>query len=77
MKLKSKYNIMDKVRVKIHYQNDSRTEVEAIIRGIDLNGDTDEVKYKIWFEPEEFHKKQGCIGCICYVKQDDILELIK
>lgn len=25
-----KYNIMDKVRVKIHYQNDSRTEVKQL-----------------------------------------------
>lgn len=70
-----KYNIGDKVRTKISYKNDSRTEVEAIIRGIELENETDKVKYKIWFEPDKFHKKQGSTGCCGYINQDDIIEL--
>ena len=70
-----KYNIGDKVRTKIHYLNDSRTEVEAVIRGIELENETDKVKCKIWFEPDEFHKKQGSTGCYGYINQDDIIEL--
>lgn len=70
-----KYNIGDKVKTKIYYQNDSRTEVEAIIRGIELEDETDNVKCKIWFEPDEFSKNQGCTGCSGYVNQDDILGL--
>ena len=57
------YNIGDKVRTKIHYQNDNRTEVKAIIRGIELDNNTDAVSYKIRFEPDEFDKNQGCTGC--------------
>ena len=70
----NKFNIGDKVRTKIHYQNDSRTEVEAIIRGVELEDDTDNVRYKIHFEPEEFDKGV-CTGCTGYVNQDDIIEL--
>lgn len=72
-----KYNIGDRVRTKIHYQNDSRAEVEAVIRGIVLEDGTDKVKCKIWFEPDEFHKKQGSTGCSGYINQDDIIELCK
>lgn len=53
----NKYNLCDKVRTKIHYENDNRKEVDAFIRGIELVDGTDEIRYKIWFEPEEFHKK--------------------
>lgn len=70
------YSIGDRVKTKIHYQNDSRTEVEAVIRGIELEDKTDNVRYKIGFEPDEFHKKQGSTGCCSgYVDQDDILGL--
>ena len=69
-----KYNIGDKVRTKIHYMNDKRTEVDAVIRGINLD-DTDTIKYKIHFDPDDFHKKQGSTGCEGYVDQNDILEL--
>ena len=31
-----KYNIGDRVKAKIHYKNDTRSEVEAVIRGIDV-----------------------------------------
>lgn len=34
--VKNKYNIGDKVKTKIHYQNDKRKEVEAIVLGIEL-----------------------------------------
>lgn len=30
----NKYNLSDKVRTKIHYENDNREEVDAFIRGI-------------------------------------------
>lgn len=69
-----KYNIGDKIRTKIHYQNDKRTEVEAIICGVELYDETDEVRYKIWFEPNDFDKKCGATGhCIGYVDQNDII----
>ena len=71
-----KYKIMDKVKTKIHFQNDKRKEVEAIIHGVFLDDDTDEIRYKIWFEPDEVHKKQGSTCCTGYVQQDDILGLI-
>ena len=71
----NKYNLGDKVRTKIHYENDKRTEVDAIIRGMEIIDETDNIKYKIWFEPEESSKKQGWTGCIGYVDQDDILGL--
>ena len=32
----NKYNLSDKVRTKIHYENDNREEVDAFIRGIEL-----------------------------------------
>ena len=70
----NKYNLGDKVRTKIHYDNDKRKEVDAIIRGMEIIDETDNIKYKIWFEPEESSKKQGCTGCIGYVDQDDILD---
>ena len=70
---KNKYNIGDNVRAKIHYQNDTRTEVDAVIRGIELDDKTNEVRYKIWFEPDDFDKEQGCTGCHGYIGQDDIL----
>lgn len=70
------YNIGDKVRTKIHYLNDKRTEVEAIIRGVELDDKTNIIRYKIRFEPEEFSKKQGCTGCHGYVDQNDIISII-
>ena len=42
---------------------------------MEIIDETDNIKYKIWFEPEESSKKQGCTGCIGYVDQDDILGL--
>lgn len=69
----NKYNLCDKVRTKIHYENDNRKEVDAFIRGIELVDGTDEIRYKIWFEPEEFHKKLGSTGCTGYISQEDII----
>lgn len=72
--MKNKYNIGDKVRTKIHYQNDKRKEVSATIYGIELT-EYDTVKYKIKFEPEELDKKHGCTGCEGYVNESDIIGL--
>lgn len=68
-------NIGDKVRTKIHYENDSRREVEAVIYGVWLDDETNTIKYEIHFEPDELHKNQGSTGCRGYIKQDDILEI--
>lgn len=73
----NKYNLLDKIRTKIHYENDKRKEVDAVVRGIEMIDETDNIKYKIWFEADEFHKKQGCTGCIGYVSQDDIFKVYK
>ena len=72
--MKNKYNIGDKVKTKIHYQNDKRKEVEAIVLGIELENKTN-IKYKIEFEPEEIDKKQGCAGCEGYINESDIIDL--
>lgn len=74
--MKNKYNIGDKVKTKIHYLNDKRKEVEAIILSVELENKTNNVKYKIKFEPGEFDKEQGCTGCEGYVNQDDIIQLV-
>ena len=65
-----KYRIGDKVRTKIHFINDPRKETDAIINGVIL--EENEIKYKIWMEPDEWEEK-GCIGGWGYVGQDDIL----
>lgn len=71
----NRYNLCDKIRTKIHYENDNRKEVDAFIRGMELVDETDEIRYKVWFEPEEFHKKLGSTGCIAYISQEDIIGL--
>ena len=72
--MKNKYNIGDKVKTKIHYQNDKRKEVEAIVLGIELENKTN-IKYKIEFEPEETDKELGCTGCEGYINESDIIDL--
>ena len=69
----NKYNVGDRVKTKIHYQNDKRKVVEAIIIGVELDNETN-IKYKIEFEPE-LDKKQGCTGCEGYIDESDIIEL--
>lgn len=71
----NKYNLCDKVRTKIHYENDNRKEVDAFIRGIELVDETDEIRYKIWFESDKFDKKLDSTGCIGYISQEDIIGL--
>ena len=44
----NKYNVGDRVKTKIHYQNDKRKVVEAIIIGVELENETN-IKYKIEF----------------------------
>lgn len=73
--MKNKYNIGEKIKTKIHYQNDKRKNVEAVILAIVLEND-ENVKYKIEFDPDERHRVQGCTGCIGYVSQDDIIHCI-
>ena len=72
--MKNKYNIGDKVKTKIHYQNDKRKEVEAIVLGIELENKTN-IKYKIEFEPEKLDKELGCTGCEGYINESDIIDL--
>lgn len=72
---KVKYDIGTKVRARIHYINDPRSEVEAIICGIEIDGEKDEIKYKIHMEPSEDEKEMGCTGSIGYIAQDDILSM--
>lgn len=69
---RNKYNIGDKVRVKIHYQNDRRTEVVAVILRAELC-DNNKTTYKIEFEPDKYDKKHGCTGCVGYISEDDII----
>lgn len=71
----NKYNIGDKVRTKIHYTNDTRKEVEAVIHGVELDGNI--IKYKIYFNANEYDKEFGCTGCKGYVREEDILELCR
>lgn len=35
MEINNKYHVGDKIKTKIHYLNDSRTEVDTIIVGIE------------------------------------------
>ena len=75
--MKKYLSIGDTVLTKIHYKNDRRTEIEAIICGINIDGINGNVSYKISFEPDNIRKKQGSTGCIGYVSQNDIIKIIK
>lgn len=70
---KVKYDIGTNVRVKIHYMNDPRSEVDAVICGIEIDGEKRRIKYKINMEPTEDDRKMGCIGSTGYVDQEDIV----
>lgn len=70
---KVKCDIGTKVRCKIHYMNDPRSEVDAVICGIEIDGEKNRIKYKINMEPTEEEKEMGCTGSTGYVDQDDIL----
>ena len=50
---KVKYDVGTKVRAKIHYLNDPRSEVEAVICGIEIDGKKNKIKYKIDIPPTE------------------------
>ena len=71
----NKYNLGDRVRTKIHYKNDKRTEVDALICGMEIIDTHGNIRYKILFEPDELEKKQGCKGSSGYVDQEDIIGL--
>lgn len=68
----NKYNIFDIVRTKIYYANDPRTEVEAIIYGIEVDSETGGIKYKIRFNANSYENTY----CLGYVKETDVIELI-
>lgn len=70
-----KYDIGEKVRAKVNYQNDPRKEVSGVICGIELNGETGKIKYKLNIEPTQQEKDMGCTGSIGYVNQEDILRM--
>ena len=71
-----KYSIGDRVRTRIHYKNDSRSEVEAEIKNIVFGSNKDDIRYEIAFEGENSRKKYGCTGCSGYVFQDDVIEVL-
>lgn len=72
---KVKYDIGTKVRTRIHFINDSRNKVEAVICGIVIDGESNKIEYKIHMEPTKFHKYMGSMGSTGYVDQEDILNL--
>lgn len=67
----NKYIIGDKVKTKIHFNNDPRTTVEAIICGIELINTNNTIRYKIKLSDD-------CNGGTStgYVYEDDIIELL-
>lgn len=70
----NQYNLFDKVKARVHFQNDTRKEIEAIIMGIVY--DENNIKYRIEFDPTDIEKVQGCTGCVGYVDEKDIVEKI-
>lgn len=74
---KVKYDVGTKVRSRIHYMNDPRREVDAVICGIEIDGEKNKIKYKIDIPPTEEDKKMGCTGSTGYVDQDDILNSLQ
>lgn len=70
---KNKYNIGDRVKVKINYKNDTREEIEAIILGAEFVYEINSIRYKIEFEPTKSEKKQSCTKCSGYVLESDIV----
>lgn len=72
---KIKYDIGTKVRAKINYMNDPRREVDAVICGVEIDGEKNRINYKIHIEPIEKDRKMRCTGRVGYVDQEDILSL--
>lgn len=72
---KVKYDIGERVRAKVNYKNDPRKEVEGIICGVEIDGETNKIKYKINIELTEQDKNMGCAGGIGYISQEDILRM--
>lgn len=72
---KVKYDIGTKVRAEIHYMNDPRSEVEAVICGIEIDVKKNKIKYMISIEPTEEEKEMGCTGSTGYIDQDNILNV--
>lgn len=72
--MKNKYGVGDKIKTRIHYRNDSRTEVDAVI--IDIMPEKDKVDYKIEFDGTPMEKTHGCLGCEGYINENDIISRI-
>lgn len=68
----NKYNIGDKIKTRIHYKNDPRTEIDATIIGIELENNN--IKYKIKFDATPAKVRLGCTECEGYVAEDDIIK---
>lgn len=58
--MKNKYGVGDKIKTRIHYRNDSRTEVDAVI--IDIMPEKDKVDYKIEFDGTPMEKLMDASG---------------
>lgn len=72
---KVKYDIGTKVMAKIHYMNDPRDEVDAVICGIEIDGENNKINYKINMDPTKEDREIGCTGYVGYVDQNDILSV--
>lgn len=72
---KVKYDIGTRVRAKIHCMNDPRSEVDAVICEIVVDGKKNRIMYKIDVQPTEEDKKMGNTGGTVYIDQNDILNL--
>ena len=70
----NKYHIGDWVRTKIHFTNDKRTEVNAIIVAVFKNT-VGGIDYKINFDPEHGEDSM-CTGCDGYVSENDIISKV-
>lgn len=71
----NKYHLGDWVRTKIHFINDKRTEVNAIITGVFLNTPGG-IDYKISFGPDKQRDESMCTGCEGYVSENDIISKV-
>ena len=73
----NKYNLGDRVRTKIHDENDSRTEVDGVIRGIEIdNVFTLHIRYEIALCSSDAETILGCADGSMYVAEEDIIGII-
>lgn len=72
---KNKYNIGDTVKANIKFKNDARENVDAVILGAMIVEETNDIRYKIRFAPEDKDVKMGCESCTGFIMEQDILGL--